>query len=160
MAGAKGILWRIAQDTQEYRADDMTGGGAKATGGRWNSKGTPAVYASTSIALATLETLVHRGDDVPVRNDFLVCLTVPSSVWRLRDKVSAGELDITWVAEPAGGTTIRYGDEWLKRNRWPLLLVPSVIVPEEYNVLINPAHPATSNIKPLVTRQFLYDARL
>jgi RES domain-containing protein len=153
-------LWRIAKETPEYRANDMTGGGARAFGGRWNSKGMVAVYASTSIALAALETLAHRGENVAIRNAFLVRLTVPSSVWRLRDQVDPGDLDVTWVAEPAGVASIRFGDNWLRRAGSPLLLVPSVIVPEEHNVLINPAHPAVSKIKADVARQFMYDPRL
>lgn len=160
MAAHEVSLWRIAKDTQEYRADDLSGGGAKVTGGRWNSKGRRVLYASTSIALAALETLVHRGDNLAIRNAFLVRLTVPPSVWKLRDKVAADELAPTWLAEPAGSATILFGDAWLDRTGSPLLMVPSVIVPEEFNVLVNPAHPAASRIKATVVRQFVYDPRL
>ena len=153
-------LWRIAKDTTEYKADDLSGGGAKVTGGRWNSKGRPVLYASASIALATLETLVHRGDNLAIRNAFLVRLTVPQSVWKLRDQVNADELEPTWLAEPAGSATILLGDSWLDRVGSPLLMVPSVIVPEEFNVLVNPAHPVASRIKAAVVRQFVYDPRL
>ena len=52
-------VWRIATDTPDYTADDLSGAGARATGGRWNARGTPLVYASTSRALACLETVVH-----------------------------------------------------------------------------------------------------
>jgi RES domain-containing protein len=74
-------LWRIAKHTVEYSATDLSGGGARSTGGRWNSKGTPVVYAATSIALATLETLAHLGDNIAIRNAFLVRIDVPRCCW-------------------------------------------------------------------------------
>jgi RES domain-containing protein len=153
-------VWRIAKHTAEYRADDMSGGGAKITGGRWNSKGTAVVYAASSIALATLETLAHLGDNIAIRNAFLVRVDIPASIWRLREIVDARMLEPTWLAEPPGSTTISHGDTWLAAVRSPLLLVPSVIVPEEHNVLINPHHPASKKLTATVARQFIYDTRL
>lgn len=160
MARGDHQLWRIAKHTQQYRADDLGGGGAKITGGRWNSKGRPVVYAASSIALATLETLAHLGDSIAIRNAFLVRIDIPASVWRAREVVQADDLDVTWLAEPPGSTTIGFGDAWIDSVRSPLLLVPSVLVPEEHNVLINPAHPASRRIVAGVTRQFVYDPRL
>jgi RES domain-containing protein len=160
MTRADHQIWRIAKHTPEFHAADLSGGGAKKTGGRWNSKGKAVVYASSTIALATLETLAHLGDHIAIRNAFLVKLDIPSSVWRSREIVEADNLDTTWLAEPAGSTTIVFGDNWIDRASSSLLLVPSVIVPEEYNVLINPAHPATAKITAEVVRQFVYDPRL
>jgi RES domain-containing protein len=153
-------VWRIAKHTPEFHAADLSGGGAKSTGGRWNSKGKAVVYGASTIALATLETLAHMGDNIAIRNAFLVKINVPAAVWRAREIVEASDLDITWLAEPPGSTTIQFGDDWLDTASAPLLLVPSVIVPEEYNLLINPAHPATAKITAAVARQFVYDPRL
>lgn len=154
------VLWRVAKQTAQYEAKDLIGGGARVTGGRWNSKGNAVVYASTSIALATLETLAHLGDSIAIRNAFLVHVIVPASVWSDREVVHASQLDPTWLAEPPGSTSIRFGDEWLTSGRSAILLVPSVIVPEESNVLINPAHPHAALISAAVSRQFIYDPRL
>jgi RES domain-containing protein len=66
----------------------------------------------------------------------------------------------TWCAEPPGSTTLRTGDDWLASGASALLLVPSVIVPEEYNALVNPAHPRAARIGAIVRRQFVYDPRL
>jgi RES domain-containing protein len=160
MAVAAPTLWRIAKHTAEYEATDLSGGGAKSTGGRWNSKGVPVVYASTTIALATLETLAHLGDNIAIRNTFLVQINVPTSLWKKREIIEAIDLPPTWVAEPPGSTTIDFGDDWLAGLSAPLLLVPSVIVPEEYNVLLNPAHWDTRKCTSTVLRHYVYDPRL
>lgn len=159
MSIAPASLWRIAKHTLEYRADDLSGGGAKLTGGRWNSKGHALIYASTTIALATLETLAHLGDNIAIRNAFLIRIDVPVSVWNRREYITPDDLEPTWVAEPPGSTTIYFGDGWISSLSAALLMVPSVIVPEECNVLINPAHADARKIKATVMRQFVYDPR-
>lgn len=160
MALADVILWRIAKETPDYGANDLAGGGAKAVGGRWNRKGTAAVYASTTIALATLETLAHLGGNISIRNAFLVSIHVPAAVWAQRRTVSVASLPPAWLAEPLGAASIEFGDTWLRTQAQLLLLVPSIIVPEEYNVVINPAHPAASQLTSRVARQHVYDPRL
>lgn len=160
MARAEVALWRIAKHTADYAATDLGGGGARATGGRWNGKGVPVVYAATTIALATLETLAHLGDNIAIRNAFLVRIDVPAPVWKARQTITAGDLAPTWLAEPPGSTTIDAGNAWLASRACALLLVPSVIVPEEYNVLINPLHPHAAKLAAAVVRQYVYDPRL
>lgn len=154
------VLWRIAKETPDYPAHDLGGGGAKAVGGRWNRKGTAAVYASTSIALATLETLAHLGGNISIRNAFLVSIQVPAALWAQRRTVSIASLPLAWLAEPPGAASVDYGDTWLRAQAHLLLLVPSIIVPEEYNVLINPAHPSALQLSAKVARQHIYDPRL
>jgi len=154
------VLWRIAKETPDYAAADMTGGGARLTGGLWNRKGTPAVYASTSIALAILETLAHLGGNLTIRNAFLVRITVPSAVWAQRVTIDIATLPPTWLAEPPGAASIAVGDTWLRAQSHAVLLVPSIMVPEEYNVVINPLHPDAGRVKAQVVRQHVYDPRL
>jgi RES domain-containing protein len=158
--GSGVTVWRIAKHTPEFSADDISGGGAKKAGGRWNSKGRSVMYASASIALATLETLAHLGDSIALRNAFLVRITIPLPVWERRDRLAPAKLDPTWLAEPAGSTTIALGDRWLDSAAAAVLEVPSVIVPEERNLLINPAHADVRLIRAAVVRQFIYDPRL
>jgi RES domain-containing protein len=81
-------------------------------------------------------------------------------VWAARDIITAASLPPTWVAEPPGAVTTDFGDHWLMSTTGALMLVPSIIVPEEYNVLINPAHPSAARITSAVTRQYLHDPRL
>jgi RES domain-containing protein len=153
-------LWRIAKNTAQYPANDMTGGGAKAVGGRWNSKGLAVVYSSPSVALAMLETLAHIGDDIAARNRLLIRIDVPDAVWDKRKVLDVGSLDPTWLSEPPGMASIAAGDKWLRLGDSALLLVPSVIVAEECNVLINPLHTDARQISATVTRQYVYDPRL
>ena len=156
-ANRAAFLWRIAADTPRYTADDLSGLGAKLTGGRWNSKGVPVVYCATSIALATLET-VHslRGGSLPF-NRFLVRIEVPETVWRARqplDPVPAG-----WDAIPAGLSASSAGDSWSKAGKTALLVVPSVIAPDECNVLSNPRHAAAAMITASIVRRWQCDPR-
>ena len=152
-------LWRIAQETPDFRADDLSGGGAAKTGGRWSSVGKAVVYTSHSVSLAYLETLAHLGTAVP-RNRFLIRLTVPDKTWDRAVRPKLKELPRTWRAEPAGIGSLAFGDKWIAAGRSALLCLPSVIVPEDTNVLINPNHPDAGDIRAKVERQILYDARL
>ena len=118
------------------------------------------MYAATTIALAMLDTLAHLGGNIAIRNAFLVRIDVPASVWKSRRTIAAGDLPPTWLAEPPRSTSIDAGNAWLAERASALLLVPSIVVPEEYNVLINPLHPQVSKLAAAVVRQFVYDPRL
>jgi RES domain-containing protein len=153
------VLWRIAQETREYRADDITGLGAAKTSGRWNGVGKPVVYTSRSVALAYLETLAPIGRQTP-RNRFLVRVLVPDKVWDQALWAKEKDLPKTWRAEPAGIGSVQFGDKWLTGGKSALLCLPSVIVPEDINVLINPNHEDAVFIQARVQRQLLYDTSL
>jgi RES domain-containing protein len=154
------FVWRIAKETPDYAATDLSGGGAQAVGGRWNRKGTPAVYAATSIALAMLETLAHLGGNIAIRNAFLVRIAVPKALWATRRTVTVASLPPVWMSEPPGTASIDFGDTWLRAQAHLLLMVPSIIVPEECNVVINPMHPSAVHLGARIVRQHLFDARL
>jgi RES domain-containing protein len=160
MVQGDAVIWRIAKETPGYPAIDLSGGGARAVGGRWNRKGTAAVYASTTIALATLETLAHLGGNISIRNAFLISITIPKALWAQRRIVSVASLPPAWLAEPPGAASMDYGDAWLRAHAGLLLMVPSIIVPEEYNVVINPAHAAAGQVTAQIARQHRYDPRL
>ena len=153
-------VWRIATDTPDYEADDLTGAGAKATGGRWNERGVAMLYASDSIALACLETVVHLGSAGLPFNRFLVAVEVPDRVWSAARRETAASLKVGWDAEPAGRTSIAAGTAWARSAVSALLIVPSVIVPEADNILINPAHADIERISVRKARRWLYDPRL
>lgn len=150
-------IWRIAVEAPTYAANDLSGTGAKITGGRWNSKGTPVVYCATNIALATLETVHYlRTGGLPF-NRFLVRIDIPDDVWDARQVLDL--LPGGWDAIPAGMAARTAGDGWVASGATALLLVPSVIVPDEYNVLINPQHGGAASLMATTTRRWIYDPR-
>jgi RES domain-containing protein len=151
------ILWRIATETRRYAAADLSGAGAARNPGRWNGDGQPVVYASLSIALAVLETAAHINDRGLPLNRFLVRIDVPQPVWAAREEKSAASLPAGWAAIPAGAASVKIGSEWHGSLRSAILLVPSVIVPEEFAALINPVHPDAAKLTATVIRPFEYN---
>lgn len=79
---------------------------------------------------------------------------MPDSVWAQHELTAIASPKPTWCAVPAGRGSIEYGDEWNRSLRSPILLVPSVIVPEEFAALINPSHPEVKKITAKVIRPF------
>jgi RES domain-containing protein len=152
-------LWRIAADTPQYEAHDTSGKGAESSGGRWNRAGAPMLYTSTSRALACLETVVHLGAASLPLNRYLVKLTVPAAAWKAAAVVEPNKL-AGWDAEPAGKASLDWGTAWAGAKTTLLARVPSVIVPEESNVLVNPMHPDIAHIAAVKVRKWLYDVRL
>ena len=155
------LLWRIASDTPDYVAHDLSGKGAETTGGRWNRQGLPAIYAAGTASLAALETIVHFAAAGLPLNRFLVRIDLPDDLWEARLRATASTLEVGWNAVPAGKVSLDFGDAWLKDPRGALVLeVPSVVVPEESNVLLNPRHPQMPRVKAAKLRLWQYDGRL
>jgi RES domain-containing protein len=153
-------VWRIAADTPGYGADDLSGIGAERTGGRWNRKGTPLIYSSASIALACLETLVHLSGGIPLPlNRYLVRIAISPATWRKRVVFDPTE-HVGWDAEPPGVVSMDWGSEWAGSSASLLAEVPSVVVPEESNILINPAYTGAARLSVRKLRRWGYDLRL
>lgn len=157
------VIWRIGTDTPDYTADDLTGAGAKITGGRWNRAGIAVTYASESIALACLETLVHLGAQALPFNRYLVRIEIPDDFFAIRMKfeyLAPDTARVGWDALPAGKISIDFGSNWILSDAFAILDIPSVVIPEERNYLINPAHPDAASIRAVKQRRFTYDSRL
>jgi RES domain-containing protein len=153
-------VWRIATDTPAYGSDDLSGKGAESTGGRWNKKGTPLLYTAGSIALACLETVVHLGGSSPLPlNRYLVKIDVPDDAWYAR-VIFDGADNVGWDALPEGLISIEWGTKWTSSLRSLLAQVPSVVVPEEPNILINPRHSDASKLTAVKLRRWTYDTRI
>lgn len=154
-------LWRIASDTPDWSAEDMAGKGAASKGARWNAPGEHVTYTSTSISLAAWETRAHLGrlgTKLPF-NRVLVRIDVPDDVWVARE-VASLPLPVGWDVVPEGRVSRAVGSAWLARGSSALLCVPSVIVNEEGNVLINPAHADAARLVAHRMRRFFYDQRV
>lgn len=150
--------WRIATDTPSYTADDLTGAGAKLSGGRWNRPGTAVLYCASHVSLAVLETFIHLNAGGLPLNRYLVEFTIPDDVWA--NAAVLATPPVGWDAIPFGKISLDAGDAWLKANAGALMRVPSAIVPEECNVLINPLHADTARIAVRKVRKWAYDPRL
>ncbi|MBS1911106.1 MAG: RES family NAD+ phosphorylase [Bacteroidetes bacterium] len=136
----------------------LDGEGARLYGGRWNSRGTPLVYAAGSIALAVLELLVHT-DPATLPADLTVyTIELPDNI--TIEQISGRSLPKGWRKHPASIACARFGDAWAASLSTPALSIPSAIVPEEYNYLINPRHPDSHLIRVVRKRRFAFDQRL
>lgn len=128
------VLYRIVK--RKFSSSAFDGEGARLFGGRWNSKGRACVYLAGSESLAILEVLVHiQAPDILSQYD-LFKLSVPR-----KQALFLNDLPDNWRDDPAPYETAEIGDEWLASNASLALAVPSVIVPREWNFILNPQHP-------------------
>jgi len=146
------IAFRIA--SRRHRVFD--GAGAAENGGRWNSPGRPVIYAATSLSLAMLEQLAQTGTGRLPADQVSVEITIPDAV----ATETADTADIPgWDAADRRASRA-FGDRWFTQLRSCVLLIPSVIVPAEQNVAINPAHAHFVRIKASPPRPLKWDERL
>lgn len=146
------ILWRISNHAL------LSGDGALRASGRWHTRGRRVVYCAQSPAAALLEILVHfeiEVRDVPTRYRLLKILAPDDLVV---ERVSLGELPADWQHKTEVTRTI--GDAWLARRSAPFLHVPSAVVPETVNVLLNPAHPGAARLSITQVSDHAMDPRL
>lgn len=144
------VVFRIAR---KERIQDLSGIGAQLFGGRWNEKGVPALYASSSLSLSALEILVHTDKNHPPVDMAYAEIYVPDNL--LSQKlVQLGEDE----------NALDYGTNWLKQKQGMLLQVPSVILPYEYdhdfNVILNPLHEDYNKVFVSSVHDFSFDVRL
>jgi RES domain-containing protein len=127
-------IFRIA--TLAHRADALSGEGARVYGGRWNPKGLPMVYTAATRSLALLEMLVQ---DQPLRASYaFIPIEIPA---RLRvTRLTASDLPRDWRKPEARGRLQIIGREWLAQGGSAVLTVPSAVLPQEDNFLLNPNH--------------------
>jgi RES domain-containing protein len=145
--------WRITR--AEYAAEAFTGEGAAKTGGRWNSRGVAVVYTSATRALAALETLVHLNPPMTFKYRIIRIEFAGELVRHVHSKLPSD-----WRDQPAPDSTRRLGDVWARERRSAILAVPSIIIPDETNYVINPAHPDFKKIHIAKPVDFAFDARL
>jgi RES domain-containing protein len=150
-------LWRIAAETRRYPATDLSGKGAAINPGRWNHESEAVVYCALTRALAVLETAAHIDDAGLPLDRYVVAIDVPPAVWRSRTTLSVDELPAQWDAIPAGLASANVGSRWLAQRKSAILVLPSVIVPEEQVALIHPAHPQAAAITATAVRRFEYN---
>ncbi|MVN89556.1 RES family NAD+ phosphorylase [Mucilaginibacter aquatilis] len=147
------LLYRISKCTY---IDDLSGTGARLYGGRWNNIGRAMVYTASSRSLAVLEVLVHLPPTLIPDNFCQITLDVPDDT----EVLDMDALPRNWQDYPEPSSLKSLGDAFLKTNKHLLLKVPSAIVKEEFNYLINPLHPKARHIKIVDQKNFTFDERL
>ena len=135
-------VYRIAR---KNHINDLTGTGAKITGGRWNPKGLPVIYTAANSSLAILETLVHTNIDLMPDDLYIAEIFIEAGFsLHLPD---TGKLPENWNIHPAPDTLKEIGKLWIVENKHLVFQVPSAVNPLEYNYLINPAHKEFSRVR-------------
>ncbi len=151
------LAWRLVRPAHAEPGAAFSGEGSRRYGGRWNAPGRPIVYASLHLSLAALETLAHA-DRRRFERDYVTFeVRVPHDlILELRDE----DLPDDWRARPVSTGARAVGDAWLAQRASVALTVPSVLVPQERNLLLDPAHPRFGEVGIGAPRRFRFDDRL
>ena len=147
--------WRIV--SANYKDKAYTGDGAQVHGGRWNSKGVAVVYTAGSLSLASIEMIVNLPAPKLLQKYIRISARIGLD---LVSDLSEVDLPGDWNSRPIAPSTRAIGDLWVKKQSSAVLKVPSIVVPDEYNYLLNPAHPDFAKIeigKPII---YFFDSRL
>lgn len=148
------IVWRISKAGHE----SFDGEGARLYGGRWNHPGVRATYTSESLSLAALEYFVNLDTDLVPDDLVSVRAEIPTGLEH--KTIEAGDLPGNWRTYPAPEALQDLGTEWIRRCETVVLSVPSAVVPDERNYLLNPAHQEFSSIRVCSPRPFHFDPRM
>ena len=148
-------FWRICR--RRYASEAASGEGARLYGGRWNSRGVRLVYASTSLALAAVETFVNLEPNLRPADLVSIEGEIPETL-------EIGELDPTLLPKTWYATRDeslrRFGDEWVRAGKTLALILPSAAIRGERNLLLNPAHADFSKVTLKEPRVFEFDVRM
>ena len=148
------IVYRIGRTK---RAHDLTGEGSRINGGRWNHQLTSCIYTSESRALALLEYSVNVNiDEIPRALSFTIFEIHGTEIYELKTE----DLPGNWRDVPAPSSTKDFGTALLKAAKKPVLKIPSIIIPDEFNYILNPIHADSRKFKILEIKDFIYDMRI
>jgi RES domain-containing protein len=125
---------------------------------RWNSSGHKMIYSAGSVSLACLENVVHRSSEGLSGLFKILVIEIPDDL--SIEEIRISDLPENWADFTNVSLTRLSGDKWLKNKTSVALKVPSAIVPQESNCLINPEHPDFSKIRIIETRDFNFDKRI
>lgn len=147
--------WRIAK---KQFALDRVGIGARLFGGRWNAPGIAVIYAGMTPEISAMETLVHAGGLLPA-DLVLVRLDLPEGS-NLYYRCEITNLPLGWDALPGSTSAVDFGNAFVNAGVHLGMIVPSVVMPEASNIVINPNHKAFTNVRVTIIRPFEFDSRL
>ncbi|MGB0005685.1 MAG: RES family NAD+ phosphorylase [Candidatus Sulfotelmatobacter sp.] len=149
-------VYRILR--KAYARSPVDGEGAYRYGGRWSSAGTRLSYTSEHQSLAMLEYFVHLDSDNAPADLVLVTAEIPDDL--SRERIAGQELPYYWRKSPAPVELARLGDEFARRAKHCILIVPSALAPNENNWLLNPQHLSFRRIVLSQLEPLRYDPRM
>lgn len=145
-------------DDARWVGSSFNGAGAAYEGGRWNSAGVRVVYGSQHLAMAASEKYVHLPKPIPPKLEF-VAYRINFGHVRIKH-VRLEDLPADWQTMPVPVSTQKLGDAWVASGETAVMAVPSVLIPDELNFVLNPAHPDFKKIQISSPVPFLFDPRL
>lgn len=149
-------VWRVV--TERHAIHALSGEGARRFGGRWNPKGFGVVYTSSSLSLAILEIMANTGSRVFPENPRSIRISIPDNI--SIDSIEISHLPDNWLKSPAPAALSEIGKEWLEEGETAVFPVPSAVVPQERNFLLNPQHDEFGGIKVVEVEELPLDQRL
>ncbi|MBW3567604.1 MAG: RES family NAD+ phosphorylase [Proteobacteria bacterium] len=149
-------VYRLVKNSRRNEA--FSGAGGVHAHSRWTSRGRPVVYVAESLSLALLEFTVHHRRRNWIPASVMISAAIPENL--AIETIEIETLPKDWRVENAPVELRKLGDAWLARNESALLCVPSAIVPEECNYLINPSHPDFHRIEISKPVEYIIDGRL
>jgi RES domain-containing protein len=150
------LVWRL---TRPEFAAELNGEGNAKTGARWNSPGRGVIYASFNLSLCVLESCAHLPPMLRINSPDMAAVRI-----ELPDEASRLDIDIADLPSDLAGEEAEHrcrelGDVWMTAREHLALTMPSVIVPQERNLMINPAHRLMTKVKLISTERFRFDPR-
>ena len=148
--------WRIVKAKHANSAFD--GEGARIAGGRWNRIGIPMIYTADSLALAILEITVHLSKEDLLQKYYVhMSVQFDSTLVTLLD---LAEIPDDWDSLPPSESTQNIGTQWALSQKSVILKVPSTVVRQEFNYLINPVHPDFKKLSIGTPETVVFDPRI
>ena len=149
---------RVYRLSRAAYANDLSGKGASLKGARWNSTGVEMIYTAESRALALAEVMVHFTAAMVPADYRMVTIEIPDDL--NIQHITLKDLPPDWHVFPYLSSTQATGDEFIHENKFPILRVPSAVVPGDFNFLLNPHHPDIKKVSILKTEKFPFDSRM
>ena len=149
---------RVYRIARKRHLNDLTGAGAKTFGGRWNHRGTAMVYTSETRSLAMVEFLVHVSWTQAPSDLGIATLEIANEIQP--ESLSPADLPENWRLYPAPLKLADLGSGWVHSKRSLLLRVPSAVVEQEHNILINPGHSDLVGVTVWEVKDLEFDRRL
>ena len=157
------IFWRL--EYPRHSDDALSGEGARRYGGRWNVKGTAAVYLSSCLSLAALEKFVHAQPMARGLALRAIAVNVPDDC--IRHALRPDPLPAGWQQPEPRVDSMHWGSEWATSRKSLAAAVPSVLLPLhffekelEFNLMLNPDHPDMKREQVTARMEYAFDSRL